>query len=268
MLIDCGSGHNAVNYTASFKESAQSEIIESVNRARDFFGDPVKRWNDRLILKGSSYVENYCEGRMALILHCKVSFPVNLPMVGALRDVVGREQESFFIVLKANVAKPHKIEHWDKQLMLVHDVHIVQGPQGPILSSVGLYDIHDNVTNLNSNRVIGKTLLFQSAIYSSYKFFPLIADWKPRAVICAESNAMRERSVVENINRASKIVQCVANNQSCIGRGESCLIDLNEKMVTPFVFLDSDGVEVRFSERIQQLIQVTDVLHGPFNLMS
>jgi hypothetical protein len=46
------------------------EDIERFNRARDFFGNPVERWNNRLSLKRNACIENYCSGRMALILDC------------------------------------------------------------------------------------------------------------------------------------------------------------------------------------------------------
>jgi hypothetical protein len=245
----------------------QAEIVESVNRARRFFGDPVQRWNDRLILKGRSYVENYRNGNMALILHCNVPAPVEGPMVGVLGEVVIRSGEEFFVVLKADARERHNTEQWNEQLMLVSDVHVVQGPQGPIPSLVGLYNIHDQVANLDGTRMVGETLLFQSAINGSYKFLPLVTDWKLRAVI-RDSGSFVESLVVSDVNRASEIMQGISNNKSGIDRGESAFVDVDENMVAPFVFLDADGVKVRLGERIQQLIHIVDVLHGPFNLPS
>jgi hypothetical protein len=40
----------------------------------------------------------------------------------------------------------------------------------------------------------------------------------------------------------------------------------NEEMVAPSVLLDANGVKVRSGKINQELVQVTDVLHDPFNL--
>lgn len=251
----------------SIEVGSQTDILESVNRARDAFRDFVERCDDGLVLKGRSYIEYYRKGRMALVLHCKIALPVELPVERRLGNVVLVGDKDFFIVLKADVGKPHHIEQWDQQLMLVRDVHIVQGPEGIIPTLVGFYDIHDKGANLHSARIIGDTLLFQSAVYGGYKFLSALSDWKSRAVINSTSGAVK-RAVVKNIDRASEIVQNVANNQGGFGHGEPAFVDVDEQVITPFVFLDADGVKVRRGESIQKFIKVMDVLHGPFNLTS
>src|ERR1039458_771436 len=179
----------------SIKEGSQGDILESVNRARHAFGDFIERWKDRLILKGNSSVENYHRGRMALVLHCNCSSPVKLKTVGTIREIglTIREKDLFFLVLKADIGEPHQIEDWNKQLMLVPNVHIVQGPQGVIPGLVGFYDIHDDISNLKGARIVGKSLLFQSAFYGTYKFLPLVKDWEPRPLVC-EARSLDRKS--------------------------------------------------------------------------
>jgi hypothetical protein len=148
--------------------------------------------------------------------------------------------------------------------MFVRNVHIVQGPQGPIPSLVGFYDIDDEVPQRNSGPVIGKFLLFQSAIYGTYKFLPLIADWKMSMQV-GLTRKFIENSVVENIERTSQIVQGIADDEGSRGSGkvsEEC----NTDAIVPFLLLDGNGVKVRRGKIGQELIQVIDVLHGPFNL--
>jgi hypothetical protein len=43
--------------------------LEGFNRARDLFGDPFQRRDNRLCFKGKSNIEEYRSGRMALILY-------------------------------------------------------------------------------------------------------------------------------------------------------------------------------------------------------
>ena len=115
----------------SLKEGSQAYILEGVNRARHTFGDFMERWGDRLALKGNSFVEEYHRGRMALVLHCNCSFPFKFKTLGTIREVglAVRKKDFFFIVLKADVREPHHVENWNKQLVLIPDIHIVQGPQ-------------------------------------------------------------------------------------------------------------------------------------------
>jgi hypothetical protein len=133
----------SVNGASLLGEGSQADIVESVNRARHAFRNFVERDDDGLVLKGNSYVEYYRNGRMALLLHCKLPIPFKFPLVRSIGKEVFVDNEDLFVVLKADVRKPHHVEYWNEQLMLVPDIHIVQGPEGVIPSLVGLYDIHE-----------------------------------------------------------------------------------------------------------------------------
>jgi hypothetical protein len=61
-----------VAYPKSQSCSAQQQF-ERLNRARDFFGDCVKRGNDWLTLMRIPKIEALSEGRMAIINHFRVS---------------------------------------------------------------------------------------------------------------------------------------------------------------------------------------------------
>jgi hypothetical protein len=250
----------------SVKESPQPKCFEGINRARDILREIGERWNDRLILEGNSYVEYYRRGRMALIVCLKNSFPVQSEPVGILRKVglPIRREDIPVLIFKANIRESHYLKHWDEQLMLVENAHIVQGPEGPIPSLVGFYFIDNKIPQLNGARVTGKTLLFQSSVNLSYKFMPLISDWKARPVIGFPSQAI-ECTVVHEIKSASHIVQSISDDESSIADREMSEKS-NEDFVTPFLFLDSDGVKIRSGKGRNEFVQVMDVLHGPFNL--
>jgi hypothetical protein len=254
----------------SLEKRSNLEHFESINRARHAFRNFVERLNDRLTLVGNSYVEQYRNGRMALILRCELSFPTKFDVEARFlsKDRLLVDKRIAFIVLKAKLGKPHHIEYWDQQLMFVEDVQIVQGPKGAIPSLVGLYDIQQEIDDQRDSGISGETLLFQSAIDLTYKFLPLIANWKPCPVIGLSGCDGFKSLVVQNIQGAFEIMQDIADDESAARHVESGLVNLKSNTVAPFVFLDADGVKIRFGESLKQLIQVTDVLHGPFNLTS
>ena len=255
--------------TTSVKETSQPDLIEGVNRARHAFRNFVERLNDRITLVGDACAKHYCNGRVALILNCEVSFPFN-PEARRIVQKVGLsigEKYFFSLVLKADIPNPHHIEYWEEQLVFVPNIHVVQGPQGPVPSLVGLYNIQHDPANQKSASVIGEALLFQSTIYGNYEFFPLVKDWKLCPSI-SEAGRFVHGLVVEHVESAPKVVQRVADNEGCICSGESGFVDVDADVIAPFVFFDSDGVKVRFSDGVQQFVKVTDVLCGPFNLTS
>lgn len=91
---------------------------------------------------------------MALILDCQVIASVQFDVVaGFVPDELPRTIRTFdprgslFIILKANLPEAHQVENWDKQLVLINYVHIVQGPQEWISSRIGLYDIEQDTTD-------------------------------------------------------------------------------------------------------------------------
>jgi hypothetical protein len=149
--------------------------------------------------------------------------------------------------------------------MLVHDAQIVQGPQGPVPSLVGLYDIHDKITQPDNARMVGTFLLCQSAIYGTYKFLPLISDWKARPFVGHPSTDSIECSVVQQIKSASHIVQGIPDDERG-GTDRELPEECDEHMIAPFVFLNGHGVKIGIGKIGNELIQVMDVLHGPFNL--
>jgi hypothetical protein len=246
---------------AEFESVAETDA-ERLDRARDFFGDPVKRWNDRLVLEGHSYIEEYVRGRLALVLHCNIPvvlFPKPNP-AGFVHDVRVNENKIVRVILKANTLKPHKLHHWNEKLMLVPDVHIVNSPEGVIPSLVGFYRIQDKVMN-----GLGDLLLFQSAIKGTYQFLPRIADWEPCPFV-GSAIAPQNNLVVHEIQGAAEIVQNVPNDKRGIIGGEGRYVNPKVICSSLDIFVNTERVEVRARENAQQGIQVSDVFYGPFNL--
>ncbi|MGA9040369.1 MAG: hypothetical protein WB421_07530 [Terriglobales bacterium] len=252
--------------TVSIEGREQFQSFKGINHARNILREASERWNDRLVLEGNSYAECYARGRMALVVYLKLSPSASLEPVRILRKVgLPLCQENLsMLILKADVRESHYLENWNQQFMFVRDVHIVQGPEGPISSLVSLHVVDHEVPQADSTCMIDKFLLFQSAIYGTYKFFPRVSDWKARPVVSHSRYAIKS-SVVQQIKSASHVMQRITNDEGSSGFRELSN-ENNENTVLPSVFLDSERVKIGSGKDRDKLIQVTDVLHGPFNL--
>lgn len=248
-------------------QSREVDFLESIDRARNFFGDPYKRWEDRLTLKsGSAYIENYISGRAALILQC------NFPSVrsgerndaGFFGEVISPPDRIPAFIFKANIKETHKLQHFDEFLMLISDIHVVQGAEGGIPSRVGFNVVQDNVGNFCPN-----SLLFQNLNDLSFKFFPRIFEWKSTP-FCGCPTTSKNELVVEMVERTSKVMENVPNNKTGrIFEGiEGGHVDIEPQRVCSLfqIFFDFNGVRVRVREGYEQLVEVREVFFGPFNL--
>ena len=157
--------------------SIPQQDLERLNRARDFFGDPMQRWHDGLTLKNSSKMEAYANGRIALVIQCRLP-TVNVAIEPDFARVIGKDSGMFnddaFIILKADTRKPHYLESWNQELVFINDIQIVQGPEERIPSLVGFYRIQNKIMDCLSD-----SLLFQSA------FYPLLRATAPLILTCS-----------------------------------------------------------------------------------
>ena len=129
---------------------AEYEQLERLNRARNFFGDPSQRYDDRLRLEGHSYIEHYCSGQMALVLHYHpnvIGFPQS-DSAGFVHEpnLVNANRETL-VIFKADTNQRHKLQHWNEQLVFVPNIQIVKATDEWIPSRVGFYVIQDKVAN-------------------------------------------------------------------------------------------------------------------------
>ena len=255
-------------------EPVKRQLLECIDRARNLFGDPVKRWNDRLTLKRNSYIEQYRRGRVALVLDCPVIVPFQFDVAARfIHDEFPRSARVFcpkgdvFIVLKKDLSEYHQIEHWDEQLMFVPDVQIVESAEQRIPSRVGFYNILQEATDRKSATVVGARLLFQSVFKGLFKFFPVISEWESRVMRCAPDRCF-DRPEVHEIESAFEVVQSISDDKSGANHREAGFVDVEAKMVLPSLDLNAHGVEVRVRETGEKFVQVRDVLYGPFNLFS
>jgi len=238
------------------------EQLENLNRARDFFGDPMQRWNDRISPERISLLEEYRSGRLAFILHYdSLQSLFESDTRGIAHKVQSfSDQGSRFLILKAHVTKLHKLQKWDKHLMLVPNVENVERPQPSIPTLVGFNSVEHERGDWNSD-----LLLFHSAIYKTYKLVPSIEYWKTR-VTSDCSAALQNHSAPKMVEGRTKIVQTIANGESQVIEGEQGFVDIETDEIRASIILNSHTVKVTLGEFASQQFCLLDVLLGPLNL--
>jgi hypothetical protein len=241
--------------------SVESDFRESLDRARDFFGDPVQRQQDRVSLVGKSVLEEYARGNIALALYCQFSSPqsnLDLPRIVSVHN--GQLDDFSLIILQANLANPRKPEHRNQELMFVSDIQVVQGPQKSIPSFVWLYRVQ--YESVNS---IIYLPLFESCIKGGFQYISGISE-RESAPFGRSAFTEPDNLAPKNVETASEIVQRVSNNQGRFRVWKCTQTQINSQPIESiFVHLDRNSVRVGVSESSQEQVQIVDVLFGPLN---
>jgi hypothetical protein len=246
--------------SASESPDSRSEQLERLNRARDFFGDPKQRWNDRLVVEACVFSKEYLSGRAALALHC--NFPVE-----SVSDLIAKRsgiseapstEHTAILILKANIEDLHKLQHWDEKMVLVPDVHVVKCPEQEIPSLVGLYVVQDEISFREDD-----LLLFQSTIKATFELIPRISYWEPSPIA-----RTADELVPHEVESAPEIVEGVADNYGAIISRKAFFskFDMQKILSGLRVVIDIHSVNVALSELAQKRCNVKDMLVGPLNL--
>ena len=241
--------------------SSKQERLERLNRARDFFGNPVQRGQDRLTFKGKSHIEEYRGGRMALVLHLKIS-------PGALRQKMRpgsvSVQNSFdmplicVLVLKADTRDVHTLQEWNKELMFVPNIQVLQGPERIIPSLVGFYVAHEEILHYDLD-----LLLFEHVLEGGFQFISGLAN-RESCIPAGRSATFSDDIVPENVQGASQIMKSVPNHH-CGILGWRCERIIEEQMQRNLsIEILIDAQEIKITRR-DPFIEIVNVLRGPLN---
>jgi hypothetical protein len=241
------------------------ERLERLDSARDFFGDPRQRYEDRLMIERGLWPEDYRRGRLALVLDCdlpvvSVHEPSSERIVGIVPSATDLRT---LVVFKADVTEHHRLQHWDEKLMLVSVVHLTEGVQDRVSSRVGFYCVEYQKEEFG-----GKLPFFQGTLQPRFYFLPFLKDWKP-SVIRRYPITSDNRLVVHQVESASEVVKSISNRESNLIGGEQIPPEINtEKVLSSLnIVINPKSVTVRqLAENEQQAVNVRDVLVGPLNL--
>lgn len=253
--------------SAQNQSNLSQEERERFNRARDFFGDCIQRWEDWLALLRMSKFECVAEGRAALIYHLRVFTKRSTPeMIGASPEGrfsnEGGHFDNFFIVLNADSYDSYHREIRNQQLMLIDNICLFNRPKRKVPLAVRLYYIADELMDSRCN-----LSLFESGINLSYKIFPAIQNWEPRPFRLQAS--MRDDLKPHDIESAAKVMVDLPNNQGgfisefllrFVNRDQEFSID-----VPSFAFDNFNRVQLGGGERLHENAEFADVLFGPFD---
>lgn len=238
--------------------------LKRLNRARDFFGDPMERLNHRLALQQRPKSESYADGSLALVIHLRTipEDSVQPSLIWNFRNERVVRKDDIIVFLKSNIVSKHKLEDLNRKLVLIPDVHLVQGPKGWIPTLKGTYIVQNEVSNWSSD-----LLLFERAIEKgSFELLPRFEEWKP----CPprRSTARFQNCLIpQQIDGATQVVHSVPYDNGAIDGDDFGIKQRSDNKYVRAVFigLDGDGVEICLHDCVKNRVQLINVFYGPFN---
>jgi hypothetical protein len=236
--------------------------LDTFNHARDHFRELTKRWENRFTFPSRSLIEQYQDGRFALICDLEISpRKIKTGKSGsACHDLIDNVVLAS-VVLHSDVVNHVDVQHWQQEPVLIDIVEIVQCPQGTIPSVVRLYDIHDEVADCFGG------LMYQSAINGLYKFIPRRSKREFGVVVVAPKPS--KNNLVDGvIQRGFEVVQSISDDKSEITRRRQKLCNLDFKNIVSGlgVTLNTENVKAAYRESLDFAVKIDDVLFGPFDL--
>lgn len=238
----------------------KKDSLDVIDRATNDWHQIVQRWKDVTVAEGRSVVENYTNGRVALICYLDFSVPgSDFGSVLPSGNPLGKSKLRATLVFQANLPQPLPLKMVDEKLVLVLNVESVQGPDGiSIPSLVGLYDIHDEVSDPFGG------LIFESAIHGGYKFVPCVF-YRELGVLGSLPGSREFYVVGDEIESRSEVVQRISNDAHEFFWNGFARHELERVVSSMEVSFNEHSVRVRIDES-QKTAHVSDVLFGPLNL--
>lgn|SRR6266576_404379 len=222
-----------------------------------------ERWEHRLTpYNFLSLAEQYVKGRLTVALDVNLlRRPDKTHLPRAADDTEGAiNQLKTLLVFRIHAVEGDHRHDGNEQPVLVGDIEAMQRVQRIALPSlVRLYDVD------NECGKVGQRSLYRSAIDGRYKFLSRLADCEPRMLVLSEVRATANFPL-HIIERRAEVVNAVADVQGNHG-GNGFLQSELETIVSGIrIFLYAQTAKVALDESINERIQVSDVLIGPYDL--
>jgi hypothetical protein len=249
--------------TASIIEESlsQGEVLlrNVIYDARDELRELMERWDNSLTLEHLNILEKYRQGRLFIALHLNIAgysgyacFSSEYAPHGVVSDLY---------VPDGHLSKGQSKDGHGRynQMVFVNNVQMVESEQGIIPSSVWLYDILDEGDN------IGRDSLYCSLSNGLYTFLPCLPKREIR-VSRGSAAAQAHKLIGDVIETGAQVMDDIANNQGDFIRCLSGHFEHQGRFSCLRILLDVKTVSVRLSKCGEHVIELLDVLIGPFDL--
>lgn len=203
--------------------------------------------------------KGYEEGDLSVI--CELRAKLNGLPVGA----VGRDDQNIseqprpIYVFQFHAHNPRDGEHWNQEMVFVVDVKGMKGENIAVPSSVWFYVLDHEIEESRCRAYAscrGKV---------RYEFFPRLGDGEFGFSGTESFGTQSAHGIApSNIQSAFEIVDCVANHERNIGAKGSIKKNVVGE-VFPRLSIDVHGGAVAVGRGAESLLDISDVLIGPFD---
>src|SRR2546425_8639441 len=232
--------------------AGEQRLLDCLHDARDQLRELMQRWDNRLTGE-ESVAEEYIKGRLSIGFQMKLGDIATEPHAARDRG----KSDGGAIVLSV---KHRKGNGWDQQSVLVHLVEVVQSANGliPSLASIGLYLINNQVDDVCTSN------LYRSVMNGAYKLLSGVAYWESN--ILNRSAGVGDNIVGHMIKRSPQVVDCITDDQWDGLWHRFRDVEFHRALTRLRVFLGANTIKVTLQEGDNLLLQIEDVLIGPFDL--
>lgn len=235
-------------------------LLNCLYDARDELRELMQRWDNRLTLETLNIAEQYVKGRLSVILDLDFAGHVKTcAQFMVLSDLERKDSLHVPFGLDSERTQRSDGEHRYEQPMFIGNVQIVKGAQGVIPSLVRLYDIKKESDH------IGAETLYCSTVNGGFKFLPCLPKWE-LGFRRRSATSPNNKLISDMIERGVQVVNSIANDQGDLIGNFPSQAKCRDAISCMSVFLDTKMIKVSLHKSVEHIVQLTDVLIGPFDL--
>ena len=239
---------------------SQSEILQELHNLQDKQRLAAERIKYILRIDGRSFVEDYCNGKLSLILDVRAEWDGDIirgRLESSTSETLSGRLPSF--IFHVNAVDARIADDWNQEPMLIKLVEGVHSPNGSIPSVVRLYLGHDAPEQIGTGRV------YFSPFKRAFKVVSGRVDREFGKLAHSLRNESFNGSKPSVIEGTFQIMDNVANHQGEVAGNLSISNVMLDNFISAIgIYLDARSVGIR--QRSDSRLNIRDVLIGPFDL--
>ena len=247
---------------SELRTAGEQRLLECLDDAADELRELMERWDNRLTLERDSLAKRYVEQRLAVLVQFKLSgraYWAHYRAIGAhCQEGVGPHVATN---TEIDTTQGAYGKGRDEQAMLILNVEVVEGTKRSIPSVAFVWaDGLDNETH-----DIKPRNLYLSAIDGRFKFCFVVGDWKAhplKGLFPSEQYQL----VSSKVKSRSQVVEGVPEDDGEVVGRPLRHFELDDAISRIGVRLGVQAAEVGLHECSDDIIEIIDVLFGPFDL--